>query len=405
MLEIRHQLSLAQDNKVAFTPRPIEPGKPPARPAAQASERWFSQRYVNAAQNGRLPVALPSTTWRSRWTIDVSPVPMAVLRDKDRIVVQGGGWRLLGVDGHQLAEGPGGPSSFSLDEGAQQFYLINTTSYLEAHALSTGDLVYQSPLLTNERFVWPLVVNLGKRLLMAGVEQPAAGHTPRPGTRSEVDMLEFAPKFEVDEYKQILSLTRGEILHVNRPEMIFAAANDTIYAAAPDYLIVAGGGLDVRAVFQGQFKPLWLSVDESGYMYLIVEAGGILHFWVVSPEGKRVVQVTLAKEQQDILQPPIVGYDHRVYLAAMNTILAFNADGSPAWQHAMQGPIGGAAVTPDHKLLVAAGSELAILDAQGQTIGEQRFPGEALTTVPVLTQDGLLIGSQSRVHSLVANGK
>ncbi len=403
MLTIRHQVSLAEMKPVAFTPRPITAAPSPSRSVAPAAEPWYTHRYANARQNGRLAEPLRATAWHVRWQTPLPAPAIGLLRTSDRIVVEASGWRLLSSEGTILSQGTGGRSAASLAGGL--FYLINTASYLEARHLQNGDLSFQSPLLTNERFAWPLLVQFGDRLLMTAVEQAIPAHEPRPGTRSEIDLLEFDTPLKLDQYQQILSLKRGDILHFDKAPMVFAAGGNKIYAAASHYLVIVGSGLEVESVFEAEFTPVALSVDEAGYMYLIVETGGRKAYWVVSPDGKRVIQAPLAPEHQGVGLPPVVAHNHQSYLLAGNTVLAYSPEGKLLWQHPFSGLVAGASVTADDKLLVSAGSELMILDAGNQLIGRHQFPGEQLTTAPVLTRPGghdeLLVATNAHVYSLV----
>ncbi len=406
MLTIQHQFSLAETRPVPVKSKPLIPGTPPSRTAAAPPQQWYTHRNSNSLQNGRLEARLGTNSWRVRWSHPLASAPSAILRGEDRILVQGGGWQLLTADGKPISEGSTGRGSASIDPKAGLFYLVNPTNYLEARSLKTGDLTFQSPLLTNERFAWPLIARFGVRMLLMGAEQPIASHVPRPGTRAEIDMLEVEPQLRVDLYKQILSLSRSEILHFDKSPMLFAAGTGFVYAAASNYLVVAESGLNVSAVYEADFKPVSLSVDESGFMHMIVESGGRKAFWVVMPDGRRIVQAALADEHQSVSLPPVLAFHHQTFLLTRSAVLAFSPEGSLMWQRQMAGDIAGASVTQDDKLLVAAGSELTILDAAGHQLGVHHFPGEQLTTAPVLTRTGdrmeLLVGTRAQLHSLVS---
>lgn len=405
MLTIQLQKSLAETKPVPFTPKRLVDAPPQPRATATNTAPWYTHLYANPLQNGRLAAPLRATSWRVRWSVALAAPPGAVLRADNRILVQGGGWQLLALDGKLVAQGTGGRSAASVDPTNALFYLINGSSYLEARFLNNGDLSFQSPLLTNERFAWPLIARSGDRLLMAGVEQKMASHVPRPGTRSEIDLLEFAFPQKLDMYKQILSLKGGGILHFDKTEMVFAAGGNKIYAVAPNYVVITDNEFNVEAVYEAEFKPISIAVDESGYIYLIVETGGRRAYWVITPDGKRIVAVNLGDEHQSVGLPPIVAHNHQTYLLTRSSVIAFSPEGKLIWEHQAAGDVAGASITQDDKLLIAAGAELIILDSSNREIGRHRFEGEQLRTAPVLTRvgegDELLVGTNAHVYSLI----
>ncbi len=164
VLTIQLQKSLAETKPVPFTPKRLVDAPPQPRATATNTAPWYTHLYANPLQNGRLAAPLRATSWRVRWSVALAAPPGAVLRADNRILVQGGGWQLLALDGKLVAQGTGGRSAASVDPTNALFYLINGSSYLEARFLNNGDLSFQSPLLTNERFAWPLIARSRRSL-------------------------------------------------------------------------------------------------------------------------------------------------------------------------------------------------------------------------------------------------
>lgn len=406
LLEIQRQVSLLQPEPVPFTPRALQSSAAtPRRRANATASTEFTHRYANPAHNSRLTVGLSGQKWGVRWRMSVNPEfpPTAILRGGERILLQvGGGWQLLESGaGKQVAEGAGGRSVAFIDGGAKLFYFVNATNYLEARSLTNGEMIFQSPLGAAENFKWSFLFRAGNRLFMAGFETEIFSHTPRPPRRSEIDMLEMSPELKVDEYKQIMSLTRAEALHFNDPVLLAAAQGDTIFAVLQNHIVLIGSDFVLRTVYQGDFKPLLLSLDEAGFMYLVVEGKGGKFLWVVAPDGRKVSDTKLAANQQDVVLPPVVGYDHNVYLLTSRVVSAFSPEGKLLWEQPLGGAIAGAGVTPDDRLLVAAGSELGVMGQQGESVVLFRFEGEQLLTAPVLTSHNeILVGTDKHVYCL-----
>jgi outer membrane protein assembly factor BamB len=109
---------------------------------------------------------------------------------------------------------------------------------------------------------------------------------------------------------------------------------------------------------------------------------------VLTADGKRTAAAALPVEIADAAAPPIVGYDHKVYLAGAGAVGAFDETGKPLWLKKTPGRVVGALVSTDDKLLVAAGSELATYDAAGNRSVVYSLSGASITTPPALGNDG-----------------
>jgi sugar lactone lactonase YvrE len=147
-----------------------------------------------------------------------------------------------------------------------------------------------------------------------------------------------------------------------------------------------------------------MSLDESGFVYVIVlteGADGVQRHavWVLTPQGERLMDVTLP-EMTDY-SPPIVGYNHQVYILLEDRILAISSEGDVLWNEGAGGPIAGAVVTADGQLVVAAGSLIVAFDAAGERSVLYYEEGTQWMTPPVLTErQRLFIASQQHLYCL-----
>jgi hypothetical protein len=166
-----------------------------------------------------------------------------------------------------------------------------------------------------------------------------------------------------------------------------------------DRIYLADRRLGLEAELTGTFVPLALSVDEDGRLDVVVGDGTSRALWVVTPEGRRVTNVAAPAGAGAI--PPVVGYDHRVFVLGREEATAVSAAGKALWTGATHGAPAGAAVTANEALLVAAGAELAAFELDGARRVLYTAEG-ALRTSPVMTADDeVLVATDRELLSLV----
>jgi hypothetical protein len=151
----------------------------------------------------------------------------------------------------------------------------------------------------------------------------------------------------------------------------------------------------------GNFEPLSLSLDEASGTYLIVRENDHLALWRLNEEGERFFSYALAPGTQTGFIPPVVGYDHRVYLLTTEHVIALGPAGETLWKRTVVGKAGGAAVTVDGHLLLTAGPQLSAYDAEGRRAILANFGEDLLSTPPGLTEKGdLLVASNRYLYCL-----
>jgi hypothetical protein len=147
------------------------------------------------------------------------------------------------------------------------------------------------------------------------------------------------------------------------------------------------------------FAPVAMSLDETGQVYLLVQAEAGRSLWIVRPTGERTVSLSLAPSTS--IRPPLVGLDHRIFLLESGRLMAIGADGRRLWERSLVGDLGGAVVTANDRVLVASGHEILSLDPEGKATVLYDFLGEGLLTPPVLTSRGdLLVASATKLYCL-----
>jgi len=329
-------------------------------------------------------------------------VPVAVVQDGDRVLVHGGGrWRLFDAGGARVADGGYGASSVVLDAANGLFYAMNTADYVADFRLADGTPAFHTAPSFGETFVRPYLARRGARLLVAGVDTEGGTHRPTPPRTAVLEFIEVGEPLEVDGTGLLFSVTGAAQLVVDSNRLTTALAGDRVVFATKNLLGWATTDLQVERTFSGDFEPLQLSADEAGRVHLVVRTPAGAALWVVSPEGKRTAEVALPAEYRELLAPPIVGYDHRIFLVTRARVQALDAAGRKLFEGELPASAVGAAVTADDLLLVCAGAELYAYGPDGRHRTVWSSPGGPLATAPVVTADGrVLVADRRSLYSL-----
>lgn len=406
-LVLRRQVALGDPVDVEVRASDIRDGAGATRPATPfAAGADVAFAYGGLAANSRLPAMLGGERWKQRWTASLNGkfAPAFLLRDTSHILVQGRQiWELFDAGGKKIKDQRVANSCIYLDSRSGLFYFANQAAFLEARTLEAGQLRFSLALRFDAVFARVLVGRFGRRIVSVGVDQPRRSATPAPPDTAVIEFSEMGDRIELNSAGLVSSLTRAEALHLKTATVEAAANGDHLYFAVPGYLFRTTTDLQVEAAFSGSFEPRMLSVDEAGYMYLIAGTSGGAELWVVSPEGKRTARFFIAQDRGEPVGPPIVGYDHRIYLLTRSQAIALDPSGAVLWERPTGGAAAGAGITGDGRLLVSVGSELAVFEPDG-TRHVLFTAGEPLLTPPILTSSGdLLAASAAKLYCLVAD--
>jgi len=403
VLTIQRQVSLTAPVDVAYTAQPLQDAPFVARPRAEPQPARVTRFLGSAAQNARQPFPLRDGSWALRWSqpIKVEGTPAPILELQDRIVVQAGDWVLFGADGTRIASGAMGRSALTADSANGLFYLVDGAEQLQVRSASNGGLQFRWPVAMGEGFSYPLLTRAGTRFLVAGIEHDLFGHPTLPATHGRLYLLD-AGALGTDESKLLRTARRAETLLIGEPRMLVTMVGERSLLATRGRLTVISGDLQVESAFEtDDFEPQLLSADEAGYMHLVVGRGAGRLLWVVSPAGQRMVRVELGPELGPPGAPPVIGYDHRIFLWGGSALRAYAPDGTSLWDWRCAEGIAGVGVTANDQLLVACGPEVRAIDAAGKARRLFRFDGEAIAGPPVLAANGdLLVVTRTHLHRL-----
>ena len=382
-------------------------------PAAAKGEGAYTRPFANGQRNSRTPIALPEGIWEVAATMPLDEAYAAefVLRVGDRLLVQQDeAWQLFDRDGTLLAQGGRETGEVVVDAVHERFYTNDHTGFIKAWDLATGDAAFLLFPLFGQGYDRSVVRANGERLWLVGTELPVMSHREtRPPEYTILEAHSLGHPLRTDEEKMLLSSRRLETLMTRPVPMLTAAGAPGLVLAAPGHVFLVDEALQVTADLQGTFKPLALSLDEAGLIYLIVrvpdeevEGAETRALWGLTADGQRFLNVPIPETPGDSYRPPLIGYDRTVYVLLEHEVMAIDPDGALRWQQHAGAPIAGAVVTADHQVLVSAGPRILALDPSS---GERRLvfegPGDTLQTPPVLAAlDRLLVASGSQVFDL-----
>lgn len=356
----------------------------PAAPRAPAQGAPLSIRWgVNDLLNCRLPLALgwkPETGARAQLQFKAAlpgGPPIMLLASSDRLVAVAGNWTLLDMAGHALASGVSHSCVPSLDGAGTRLIAGNEDGTLAVRRLSDGSLeVNAAPLATLDHDR-TFVSLRGARMVLASRLLQIDVHAP-PAQQSMIETIDL--NYEGKGPASLEDLVR-------QTAIVFPAiTGDRIVLAMRDRIYFLDFDLKFQDAWAGDFQPLGVSLDEAGAVYLLAGRGTSVSLWKLAPPAERAWEIPLPPELVRPIQPPIVGYDHTVYLVAAQQIMAVSPAGRVLWRKPAAS-VSGAFVTPDDRLVVAEGSQLVAWTPAGE-----RQPifdcGEALVTPPIMTADG-----------------
>jgi len=389
--------------KLGVEPRAIHPAEKPAplgRAAPRADESVL-RAFVNDRMNSRLARRLGGPArFVAAWKAEIPSLRVsAVLWARDRVALSGFvGWRLFDRDGKPIGGGLPGPSDLSLDPERSVFYVADRAGLLAVRRLRDGEVASHLSFYGAENYKRNFVARRGARLVTLSIEtQPNPDQPPPERSMLEVTNLrDPAMERSYDEKDGpvvMADLTRESTL------LLIALHDDSIVLATENRVYVVDLATEIKQVLTGSFRPVALSLDETGRIYMVVRSEDQLFLWSLTQAGERLYSFTLPPGVRPG-HPPVIGYDHTVYLASGTSILAVAQDGKLSWSRTTKAYIGGATVTADDQLLVSEGGEIAAYNASGERRVVANIP-DAAATPPVLTDRGeLLVASSDTLFCL-----
>lgn len=408
MIEVLQQITVEEPVPVNFHSVPIRLNGTAAVPPKAQTTSDYPMPFGNPEQNSRLPGTLQSGAWSVGWQapLNKSFIANHVVQAADRVLTEGGGlWQLYSASGSALAEGNYNASHVVLDAAHSLFYFIDKDNFLTALRFGDAKKLFMTSPSYGSNFVRPLIARRNNRFVLAGVELEGGPHRPVPANLSVIEYDDLGPQLQTDETGLLFSLTATGKLLVKTNKLVVAMHGDTVVFAVSNCVFISTSDMKPKAAFTGDFEPVSISLDETGRMYLAVTLNSKRALLILSPEGAELGRYYFRPEMEELIAPPIVGYDHRVFLVSASRVVAIDPAGKPIWEGGTRSRASGASVTANDQLLITAGSEIFAFDGLGHSSLVHAFT-ESLTSPPVITANHqLLVTSKSHLYCLKSTGR
>lgn len=181
--------------------------------------------------------------------------------------------------------------------------------------------------------------------------------------------------------------------------LIEAMHGDTLTIAVKNYVFRLDSRLKFQQAFTDTFRPLSMSLDEAGRIYLLVQKDGQDKFWLITNEGERAYEYNMPESFE--YRTPVIGYDHTAFLISKKQIIAITQNGKMSWSAQAASCFSQAFATLDGFLLLKDGNEVIAFDKAGKRNVLFTFENDVPTTAPVLTDKGeILIASEKFLYCL-----
>ncbi|MFN0105506.1 MAG: hypothetical protein ACKV2U_25890 [Bryobacteraceae bacterium] len=362
----------------------------------------YGQPNANEAQNSRLGTRVPTPPWTLAWEakFDASLRPYYVLQSGDRVVVRANQWLLYDTRGELVRTGgiDGGP--VVMDSFTKRFYRIDPAGAMQAADLPAGDGGYMYFPALGDQFSRVNIGVRGSRVMIAGIERDLDPHGGNPATQSSLEIMDAGDSPKTDVAGMIEGHRRIGQLYVPGTKLAVAVHGERIVAAAPGAVYITNWDLEAVQAIEAAFEPVSMSLDETGRIYLVAAKEEKTSLWVMNAAGERSYIWDFPPGAAPPRTPPIIAYDHTVFLAGGRVIYAIGTDGKLNWSRTTTGAIAGAVVTANNYLLVSEGSEIAAYNLEGKRQSLFKFEQELLTA-PILTAPGqVLVAGAGRLYCL-----
>jgi hypothetical protein len=380
--------------------RNVSPPPPPPRAAADRANPYV-RPYANERMNSRLPYSLPEGTFEVRWKTPVNPEfgSYFVLQGSDRILLVGGQWKLMSLDGQTIASDRLGGGPLLMDLPLRAFYTFGRAGYFTSRQLADGRQTYMFLPYQGSNYLRNTVVRHGSRLLITGTERSMDPHGRQKAENSALQLMDVGDPPKADGMGFLSTGHSVDTLLISSLGVRVVTAGNLIIGAANHEMYVIDWNMNVKLVLVGDFEPQALSVDETDRIYMTAVSGGHSQLWSLDAAGLCYYRFDFPGSLEGSITPAAIGYDHTAYVIVGGHIYAISPDGKERWSK----PViraAGATITADDLLLVSEGDEIAVYDGTGARRKVLSVPGEAWTTPPVLTEAGdLLVASKSNLYS------
>jgi len=384
--------------EIAVEAKPIAPSStstPQKKQEVSENEYYTCTCFQNVLQNSRCANQLPEAQWHSGNKKEIYPDfnPKYILFIPNSVYIRGDMlWMLLDAKGNNISTSVGGSGERAyISHETKTLIQSEPGGKISIRTLSNGESTATFNAKFGSSIAHAFFYTLGKKLFFAGSKLPA------PGVQSDSqDLLSILERADIpsgDKSSRDLLLedeieSKPKPVLFDSPHICVAGFENNVIVAEENRILFFDTSLKVVNLIKGEFEPITMSVDEACRMHLIVSVEGKFELWIVNREGGRECTIPLFKPFDKTEIPPIIGFDHTVYLIAENRIMAARPDGEILWVLPAKNTIKGAIITQGDKLLVTEEKEVVYYSLEAERNELFAVEDELICTPPVLSPDG-----------------
>lgn len=359
------------------------------------------QPYSNFAQNSRSTGECKVNKFEIKWKSALRPSfpPSFIIQNGNRILIEARVWQLFNENGILIRSGDQGTSHFIIEKKNKLFFYVNKIGELTGCQLENGAQICASSILYGDIYVRPFMTVRNQSMFFIENERQLDPHMHHLAKFSNVSKYNLHDIFSPGKSSFRSAKSEG-YLSVESNSIIGAGLLENMVFSFPDKIIIANESLSIIHGYGEDFKPVAISTDEAGRIYLLNDNDKGRCLWVISKAGEKLYSVEVPGA---LIHPPIVGYDHRVFIPCEKSMVVIEEDGEQLMNYRLNQKYIGAVITADDKLLICDGHDLRAFNKAGEAVTLFRSEDGHFSTPPVITETGnILVASKEHLYCLTS---
>jgi len=358
------------------------------------------QQFSDPSLNSRIAFNSVKTNYVISWKSELIDgyQPSFILQEGNRILIEAGTWQLFNMEGRLLNKGRRGTSHLLMNKKNALFFYINANGELSGRTFSDGSEICASSILFGDVYFRRFMTIHDSSIFLIENERQLDPHMHYVAGSSIISKYGLEDIFKFQNPDDIKNVRDAGYLNINSTAVIGASFRDSLVFTYQDRLLIVDSNLKIVSAFSDNFAPLSISTDEAGRIYLLNDNENGRCLWVITKEGEKLFSVEVPEA---LVHPPIVGYDHRVFIPCEKNIAIIEQDGKHLSSYIIKHKFNGAIVTADDNLLVSDGSEVVAFDNKGESTVLFKSDTSEFCTPPVITESGnILVASKEYLYCL-----
>jgi hypothetical protein len=351
----------------------------------------------------------PDSLWEIEWktALNNAAISWGIFVKDDRIIIQNeSGWQLFDKSGKNIADGIKADGDLTIDPSLPLFYFNDPSGYIAAADLITGKEKFLFYPFLGSAYDRTILYSSGNKIISVGRELPVMTHNAPIKTPELTifELLDLGKSREVDEDGILDSTAQIENLICKSSNVAIANNDSMIVLAVPNHFYMIDKNLQIIKDLKSEFIPLEISIDEEMRIYSIVEIQEKdntrkTELWIIDSAGNLISNTSINVIPYNFLSPPIVDFEHNVYLRYEDRVLAISINGNKLWEQFIQKPLAGLSAADD-LLITSEGDLLSAFEHNGERRFIFNFEEELLSTSAVIIDKNIYVATTQNLYCL-----